>query len=125
MYIRFGAQFPDPGIGLVVGFPRALTDRLERFEIGRSRDAQQPLVEERLHIGKHDLAIGVVLHLLVRLVADAHRPHPAIAVERLRLIFDQPSFARSEEHTSELQSLMRTSYAVFCLKTKKTHQIKK
>src|SRR3546814_3062149 len=34
---------------------------------------------------------------------------------------------RSEEHTSELQSLMRTSYAVFCLKTKNnkhtnTHQ---
>src|SRR3546814_4862955 len=28
---------------------------------------------------------------------------------------------RSEEHTSELQSLMRNSYAVFCLK-KKTHQ---
>src|SRR3546814_5881102 len=27
-------------------------------------------------------------------------------------------FARSEEHTSELQSLMRTSYAVFCLKKK-------
>src|SRR3546814_8769755 len=29
-------------------------------------------------------------------------------------------FKRSEEHTSELQSLMRTSYAVFCLKKKKT-----
>src|SRR3546814_3556239 len=28
--------------------------------------------------------------------------------------------ARSEEHTSELQSLMRTSYAVFCLKKKHT-----
>src|SRR3546814_4813045 len=28
-------------------------------------------------------------------------------------------FDRSEEHTSELQSLMRISYAVFCLKTKK------
>src|SRR3546814_7259976 len=28
-------------------------------------------------------------------------------------------FVRSEEHTSELQSLMRISYAVFCLKTKK------
>src|SRR3546814_8956591 len=28
---------------------------------------------------------------------------------------------RSEEHTSELQSLMRTSYAVFCLKKQKTH----
>src|SRR3546814_4345970 len=31
----------------------------------------------------------------------------------------QPLCARSEEHTSELQSLMRISYAVFCLKKKK------
>src|SRR3546814_4518771 len=31
-----------------------------------------------------------------------------------------PDYHRSEEHTSELQSLMRISYAVFCLK-KKTH----
>src|SRR3546814_3947549 len=30
---------------------------------------------------------------------------------------------RSEEHTSELQSLMRISYAVFCLKKKNTHQL--
>src|SRR3546814_10920127 len=30
-------------------------------------------------------------------------------------------FDRSEEHTSELQSLMRISYAVFCLKKKKKH----
>src|SRR3546814_1731438 len=29
--------------------------------------------------------------------------------------------ARSEEHTSELQSLMRISYAVFCLKQKQNH----
>src|SRR3546814_10801245 len=32
--------------------------------------------------------------------------------------FAASSAARSEEHTSELQSLMRTSYAVFCLKKK-------
>src|SRR3546814_4459505 len=32
------------------------------------------------------------------------------------------SSARSEEHTSELQSLMRISYAVFCLKKKKLDQ---
>src|SRR3546814_6815670 len=31
--------------------------------------------------------------------------------------------ARSEEHTSELQSLMRISYAVFCLKKKKNNHI--
>src|SRR3546814_6311146 len=32
---------------------------------------------------------------------------------------------RSEEHTSELQSLTRISYAVFCLKKKKKHKTKK
>src|SRR3546814_4888198 len=32
------------------------------------------------------------------------------------------STGRSEEHTSELQSLMRISYAVFCLKKKKTQE---
>src|SRR3546814_8481492 len=32
--------------------------------------------------------------------------------------FDAAGGSRSEEHTSELQSLMRSSYAVFCLKTK-------
>src|SRR3546814_1787274 len=39
---------------------------------------------------------------------------------------DRPSAdraARSEEHTSELQSLMRISYAVFCLKKKNIHKI--
>src|SRR3546814_2881489 len=33
--------------------------------------------------------------------------------------------SRSEEHTSELQSLMRTSYAVFCLKKKNNYKKKK
>src|SRR3546814_2209619 len=44
------------------------------------------------------------------------------AVGQLRQIFARPRHAdvifRSEEHTSELQSLMRISYAVFCLKKK-------
>src|SRR3546814_10211852 len=35
-----------------------------------------------------------------------------------------PECARSEEHTSELQSLMRISYAVFCLKKKNQTRIK-
>src|SRR3546814_19501562 len=35
---------------------------------------------------------------------------------------DQAAAGRSEEHTSELQSLMRISYAVFCLKKKKIKQ---
>src|SRR3546814_7397852 len=43
---------------------------------------------------------------------DVHRHRHLRAVARR----DQAAAARSEEHTSELQSLMRTSYAVFCLK---------
>src|SRR3546814_3569878 len=43
-------------------------------------------------------------------IAAAYRTAGAEAVEGFR----------SEEHTSELQSLMRNSYAVFCLKKKKT-----
>src|SRR3546814_4924584 len=37
--------------------------------------------------------------------------------------FSQGRRSRSEEHTSELQSLMRISYAVFCLKKKKKNTI--
>src|SRR3546814_1224826 len=37
----------------------------------------------------------------------------------------KPAKVRSEEHTSELQSLMRSSYAVFCLKKKKHNKSNK
>src|SRR3546814_2811455 len=39
--------------------------------------------------------------------------------ERLKAALAKARDERSEEHTSELQSLMRISYAVFCLKKKK------
>src|SRR3546814_2531884 len=42
----------------------------------------------------------------------------SIAFSSLLALTLTPALCRSEEHTSELQSLMRTSYAVFCLKTK-------
>src|SRR3546814_10883037 len=38
----------------------------------------------------------------------------------MNAINEDQKLSRSEEHTSELQSLMRISYAVFCLKTKNT-----
>src|SRR3546814_5729818 len=49
-------------------------------------------------------------------------PMMAAAVQQSGLTpqrFNEIAEARSEEHTSELQSLMRNSYAVFCLKKKK------
>src|SRR3546814_4776531 len=49
-----------------------------------------------------------------------------LPLERINEGFDLmksgESIRRSEEHTSELQSLMRTSYAVFCLKKKTTYR---
>src|SRR3546814_1014917 len=47
--------------------------------------------------------------------------------DRRRLIGQEIADQRSEEHTSELQSLMRISYAVFCLKKKQqiTHENKR
>src|SRR3546814_10336129 len=53
---------------------------------------------------------------------DQPRHARIVAVRLLRLerkAFGKVARARSEEHTSELQSLMRISYAVFCLKKKK------
>src|SRR3546814_5201475 len=40
----------------------------------------------------------------------------------IALVVGKPAGVRSEEHTSELQSLMRISYAVFCLKKKNYRQ---
>src|SRR3546814_7308634 len=50
------------------------------------------------------------------LLTDALVAHERDDPEQPSLL---PRLARSEEHTSELQSLMRISYAVFCLKKKK------
>src|SRR3546814_4083403 len=44
------------------------------------------------------------------------------AATRIVLLHFVAMARRSEEHTSELQSLMRSSYAVFCLKKKNNHQ---
>src|SRR3546814_1836647 len=41
---------------------------------------------------------------------------------RRQALYNALSENRSEEHTSELQSLMRISYAVFCLKKKNKHK---
>src|SRR3546814_7262157 len=44
------------------------------------------------------------------------------AAKTLTMLQHRSASPRSEEHTSELQSLMRISYAVFCLKKKKTRE---
>src|SRR3546814_1876658 len=65
----------------------------------------QPLVDLQLGKGCIGAKVGVTRRAMLR---DWDRAMPLLS-------------PRSEEHTSELQSLMRISYAVFCLKKKKTN----
>src|SRR3546814_8097754 len=69
---------------------------------------QRPLLGDERHRRKRQ-------SLIVMWQAGRHR-HAAAPCHRKRGLQRR----RSEEHTSELQSLMRNSYAVFCLKKKKS-----
>src|SRR3546814_9195639 len=95
--------------------PRATHDAaLTAFNTLRSYLESQILGQERL-----------VERLLIALLADGHllvEGPPGLAKTRAIKALAHGldgSFQRSEEHTSELQSLMRISYAVFCLNKKK------
>src|SRR3546814_10829640 len=90
-------------------------------DILRNRVSGQKLARLILEAGIADLA-GATAHDHDGLVpcalqlAQHHDGYQMADVQRRRSRIE----ARSEEHTSELQSLMRISYAVFCLK-KKNH----
>src|SRR3546814_3941049 len=80
---------------------------LFRSKVDPLRLSHQPvdlaeLLAEAVELGKVD----------PREVLRLPREHLRLVLERANLV------VRSEEHTSELQSLMRISYAVFCLKKK-------
>src|SRR3546814_6221596 len=73
----------------------------------------------------HDGLVGAGVLALI----PSHVERISVAKQRSRHTMRQDRInalivreARSEEHTSELQSLMRISYAVFCLKKKKQKQ---
>src|SRR3546814_4031726 len=61
------------------------------------------------------VAMAAALH-----IRNGHHQTVVIGKDtRLSGYLLEPAMTRSEEHTSELQSLMRNSYAVFCVKKKK------
>src|SRR3546814_4176061 len=93
-------------VGYVIG-ERNLADRTKALVVERQVD-QDP---ERI--------IGIA--------REPHTPLPrgtlgAVCIQRIQ-IMAHARWTRSEEHTSELQSLMRISYAVFCLKKKNNKHI--
>src|SRR3546814_7769964 len=78
-------------------------------------------------IGEVDARIGDLVAGLAAMRQPAHllivADHGMRAVDASRVIQLADLIDRSEEHTSELQSLMRISYAVFCLKNKSHQQL--
>src|SRR3546814_6266310 len=107
----------------------------------RCHAGQRLLVDDRVdhHCGDAEHHAGPP-HAVIgtdRVVEIAAEPHAGEAAELMaeedhaeqgghvaypEHLGDDAGGQRSEEHTSELQSLMRISYAVFCLKKKKTTQ---
>src|SRR3546814_9213642 len=97
------------------GHTRPLHDALPIFTLGAARPDG-----EDWHNGQ---ATGTWLHNLTVLLDNRNlKGQPGLWVATPLQLQDDPGHAvlvlrgRSEEHTSELQSLMRISYAVFCLK---------
>src|SRR3546814_5041998 len=100
------------------------------LRIEESRDNGRSLYGIFVRIaGKGGQALAVTAAQGTFLATD----DPDTIIFRLKngvLVHDSPKYeaprilTRSEEHTSELQSLMRISYAVFCLKKKKKESIK-
>src|SRR3546814_3450563 len=88
-----------------------------------SRHLQRLLLAALQHDQRLALLVAQVLRVDLEMLDDGAQPEPQFVHVVFVVPDDDASLAhdleRSEEHTSELQSLMRNSYAVFCLKKKK------
>src|SRR3546814_4461378 len=104
----------------------------EHLHLLRGHDVVRPLLgQAQPEAQLRHAAAQADVQPLVRLASQAPRAQALEQVHAQRelggaagVILEErldgaPRRARSEEHTSELQSLMRISYAVFCLKKKK------
>src|SRR3546814_2884984 len=99
------------GQGTLLLIPKRLFGRECTFPVSLERPGDQAVIRvDRFVTTAHER----------RLVAGAFQAQLPLLMKLLTFEFDilgrLQAHIRSEEHTSELQSLMRTSYAVFCLK---------
>src|SRR3546814_3095892 len=106
------------GVGRAAGRHQAAAHRRENH----TGVARHEAIPGRLVTGQQGVEIGVPLAHAVPTTAvhGNGKAHPTPLTQSRRPKAGDPK-PRSEEHTSELQSLMRISYAVFCLKKKTDH----
>src|SRR3546814_1265102 len=126
-------QNPAQGKPILLGITKASLQTRSFISAASFQETTRVLTEAAVQ-GKQDTLIGLKENVIVgRLIPSG----TGAGMNRLRIAATSRDAAlraqqkklqeRSEEHTSELQSLMRISYAVFCLKKKKnkntaTHQ---
>src|SRR3546814_12696858 len=96
------------------------TDTLFPYTTLFRSDVRNPVVADLMIVETRQEGVGAARRLQVD-VAELLRIGAAeiIDVDQIAIGVLAHRACRSEEHTSELQSLMRISYAVFCLKKKK------
>src|SRR3546814_8484439 len=98
---------------------RFLTSSM-RFLLNQARVRQGFSIEARDSRGVDPKAFGPLAPAVgMRHALDSLPSREGLIVKRMRIARQHHHARRSEEHTSELQSLMRISYAVFCLKKKR------
>src|SRR3546814_10387874 len=99
---------------------RSAASRSTRSIIGTG--SRKPLLQRRAGLDEIAARVELFAYEMLRYLAVAGlgqlvpEEHAARLLVAGELVLEE----RSEEHTSELQSLMRNSYAVFCLKKKNT-----
>src|SRR3546814_8974613 len=84
----------------------------------RARKRRRRIRKPRSWVRKNSIASLLAPAPFLPEIRSSPRARASVHIAMRRLM------TRSEEHTSELQSLMRISYAVFCLKKKKKHKRK-
>src|SRR3546814_5791426 len=100
-----------------------LVTRVPRNIAVSSAHPLRQIADGLAYVGQNKLVLGTItLDLFAVFLAGTNALLPIYAHDILHVGprgLSELAAARSEEHTSELQSLMRISYAVFCLKKKK------
>src|SRR3546814_10075411 len=115
MFIDDVQDLPGDPTVLFLQRPDRRVDRIGDARAGRKPHRLQPL--PRVRVEWRDVKPDARKDVCAENARAAAIPEQGHGLRRL---LGPQLQMRSEEHTSELQSLMRISYAVFCLKKKKT-----
>src|SRR3546814_10204793 len=106
----------DPAFPYTTRFRAGKPDLFQQLAKHVRRQQRPALARRRRPVGIGDGPATRIDEILPRDGIDGGKDLGRVHSRRAKLAHDH---SRSEEHTSELQSLMRISYAVFCLKKKK------